>query len=134
MRSGTNLLSTVKMYHFPTSSSRKLQWETALQRKNWKANPKSAFCLISISLLAARHHLIHGLGVANHWYRGSRFFKLHELIRQTRETLKSAECSLICGTRCSEKARKSGRRRLLRTPFDQQDQPKRVTSEKFTEQ
>ncbi|GFV88654.1 THAP-type domain-containing protein [Trichonephila clavipes] len=45
MRSGTNLLSAVKMYRFPTNSSRRLQWEAALQRKkNWKANPKSALC------------------------------------------------------------------------------------------
>ncbi|GFX60355.1 THAP domain-containing protein 4 [Trichonephila clavipes] len=44
MRSGTNLLSAVKMYRFPTNPSRRLQWEAALQRKNWKANPKSALC------------------------------------------------------------------------------------------
>ncbi|GFX97882.1 uncharacterized protein TNCV_4905331 [Trichonephila clavipes] len=43
MRRSTNLLSTVKMYRFPTNPSRRLQWEAALQRKNWKANPKSAF-------------------------------------------------------------------------------------------
>ncbi|GFU94768.1 hypothetical protein TNCV_3345821 [Trichonephila clavipes] len=44
MRSGTNLLWAVKMYRFPTNPSRRLQWEAALQRKNWKANPKSALC------------------------------------------------------------------------------------------
>ncbi|GFW41793.1 THAP-type domain-containing protein [Trichonephila clavipes] len=44
MRSGTNLLSAVKMYRFPTNPSRRLQWEAALQRKNWKANLKSALC------------------------------------------------------------------------------------------
>ncbi|GFX32205.1 DUF1758 domain-containing protein [Trichonephila clavipes] len=44
MRSDTNLLSTVKMYRFSASPSRRLQWEAALQRKNWKANPKSVFC------------------------------------------------------------------------------------------
>ncbi|GFY76143.1 hypothetical protein TNIN_447581 [Trichonephila inaurata madagascariensis] len=44
MRSDTNLLSTVKMYRFPASPSRRAQWEAALQRKNWKANPKSALC------------------------------------------------------------------------------------------
>ncbi|GFW42852.1 uncharacterized protein TNCV_1212591 [Trichonephila clavipes] len=44
MRSGTNLLSAVKMYRFPTNPSRRLQWEASLQRKNWKANPKSALC------------------------------------------------------------------------------------------
>ncbi|GFY19438.1 THAP-type domain-containing protein [Trichonephila clavipes] len=44
MRSGTNLLSAIKMYRFPTNPSRRLQWEAALQRKNWKANPKSVLC------------------------------------------------------------------------------------------
>ncbi|GFW17860.1 THAP-type domain-containing protein [Trichonephila clavipes] len=44
MRSGTNLLSAVKMYRFPTNPSRRLQWEAALQRKNWKANPKPELC------------------------------------------------------------------------------------------
>ncbi|GFU07120.1 hypothetical protein TNCV_3029101 [Trichonephila clavipes] len=43
MRSVTNLLSTVKMYRFPASPPRRLQWEIALQRKNCKANPKSVF-------------------------------------------------------------------------------------------
>ncbi|GFX25612.1 transposon Ty3-G Gag-Pol polyprotein [Trichonephila clavipes] len=44
MRSDTNLLSTVKMYRFPASPSRRLQWEAALQRKSWKVNPKSVLC------------------------------------------------------------------------------------------
>ncbi|GFT66088.1 uncharacterized protein TNCV_3238261 [Trichonephila clavipes] len=44
VRSDTNLLSTVKMYCFLASPSRRLQWEIALQRKNWKANSKSVFC------------------------------------------------------------------------------------------
>ncbi|GFU16750.1 THAP-type domain-containing protein [Trichonephila clavipes] len=40
MRSGTNLLSAVKMYRFPTNPSRRLH----CKEKNWKANPKSALC------------------------------------------------------------------------------------------
>ncbi|GFS48650.1 hypothetical protein TNCV_769991 [Trichonephila clavipes] len=44
MRIDKNLLSIVKMYRFPPSPSRRLQWKIALQQKNWKANPKSVFC------------------------------------------------------------------------------------------
>lgn len=44
MRTGTNLSSAIKMYRFPKSPSRRLHWQAALQRKNWKASDKSLLC------------------------------------------------------------------------------------------
>lgn len=44
MRSGTNLLSNVKMISFPKDPVRKKQWENAVGRKDWTATKYSLLC------------------------------------------------------------------------------------------
>lgn len=44
MRRGTNLLSAVRMFSFPTESSRRSQWEKAVNRRNWTPSKWSTLC------------------------------------------------------------------------------------------
>lgn len=44
MRRGTNLLSQVKMFKFPTDPVRRAAWCNALKRDNWTPNKNSLIC------------------------------------------------------------------------------------------